>query len=368
MPFREEKAMRSSTEETLRALTRGAVATIAWVGIGLVSPTASRADVLCVNTDGSGGCYTSVAAAVDDAGPRDEVQVAPGTYIEPVISVSYVRKRVRGSGAGVTIIQWSGLFGFDVGGLGARLDLSDLTIEGPASRPAVWARFNGRLDLARVEIRGAEVGVSNFGVRATITDSTIHSNLDVGVQAGNRFRMTGSTVHSNGSDGVNFVGSNVTIEDCTVSGNAGTEVYVRGSATLRNSTIVGDSTVEGDALRIGALGSTKIEASVVSDDAGAVPGLPDVQNDGKLASRGYNLFKDGFSGDPPTGKTAFDLVGVNPLLGPLADNGGPTHTHALAPGSPALEAVLPKRSCRRPDQRGVAREPAPCDVGAFEAP
>ncbi|HUF78353.1 MAG TPA: choice-of-anchor Q domain-containing protein [Thermoanaerobaculia bacterium] len=61
-----------------------------------------------------------------------------------------------------------------------------------------------------------------------------------------------------------------------------------------------------------------------------------------------------------------DLPGVDPLLGPLADNGGPTHTHALLVGSPAIDTtalgVAPPE-----DQRGVPRPQGPrADIGAFE--
>jgi hypothetical protein len=55
-----------------------------------------------------------------------------------------------------------------------------------------------------------------------------------------------------------------------------------------------------------------------------------------------------------------------PLLGPLADNGGPTRTHAVLPGSPALNAGT---TCLAQDQRGEPRARSaedPCDLGAFE--
>jgi hypothetical protein len=75
--------------------------------------------------------------------------------------------------------------------------------------------------------------------------------------------------------------------------------------------------------------------------------------------------------------TATDQIGtaeapIDPLLGPLANNGGPTFTHALLPGSPALDALT--ESCPVTDQRGVARPydgdgdgVALCDIGAFES-
>jgi hypothetical protein len=55
---------------------------------------------------------------------------------------------------------------------------------------------------------------------------------------------------------------------------------------------------------------------------------------------------------------------VNPLLGPLAFNGGPTQTHALTPGSPAINAGV---NCPPVDQRRFPRDVGACDIGAFEA-
>ena len=65
--------------------------------------------------------------------------------------------------------------------------------------------------------------------------------------------------------------------------------------------------------------------------------------------------------------------GLNPRLGPLQNNGGPTPTHALLAGSPARNAADPARpgsgypACGPLDQRGRSRD-ARCDMGAFEAP
>jgi hypothetical protein len=54
------------------------------------------------------------------------------------------------------------------------------------------------------------------------------------------------------------------------------------------------------------------------------------------------------------------------MLGPLADNGGPTQTHALLPGSPAIDAG-DNTACPATDQRGVTRPlGAACDIGAYE--
>jgi hypothetical protein len=57
---------------------------------------------------------------------------------------------------------------------------------------------------------------------------------------------------------------------------------------------------------------------------------------------------------------------VDPLLGPLADNGGPTRTQKVGPGSPAFDAV-PAAACSQTDQRGVSRpQGAGCEAGAYE--
>lgn len=60
-----------------------------------------------------------------------------------------------------------------------------------------------------------------------------------------------------------------------------------------------------------------------------------------------------------------DLPGTGPLLAPLENNGGPTDTHALLPGSPALRNGLGSQ-CPAQDQRGTARL-NPCDAGAVES-
>jgi CSLREA domain-containing protein len=75
----------------------------------------------------------------------------------------------------------------------------------------------------------------------------------------------------------------------------------------------------------------------------------------------HNLVEDGSCGGTPG----------DPKLGPLADNGGPTLTHALLKGSPAIDAGDPATCAAEPvnnfDQRGIARpQGAGCDIGAYE--
>jgi uncharacterized Zn-binding protein involved in type VI secretion len=63
---------------------------------------------------------------------------------------------------------------------------------------------------------------------------------------------------------------------------------------------------------------------------------------------------------------ASDIIVGDGGLGGLADNGGPTFTHALLAGSPAINAGDPA-ACPATDQRGTART-ATCDIGSYEAP
>jgi hypothetical protein len=98
-------------------------------------------------------------------------------------------------------------------------------------------------------------------------------------------------------------------------------------------------------------------------------GDPDVDVVGAVESLGHNLIGDGSGG---SGYAATDLVGtsanpIDPKLGPLQDNGGPTQTMALLPGSPAISAGGLTDS--EWDQRGpgFARSVnGMTDIGAYE--
>ncbi len=91
-----------------------------------------------------------------------------------------------------------------------------------------------------------------------------------------------------------------------------------------------------------------------------------------LISQGYNLIQH--NGCTITGDTTGNLIGVDPMVGPVADNGGPTPTRQLFIGSPARDAANPAApgsggtACEATDQRGVARPVgARCDIGAIES-
>ena len=87
------------------------------------------------------------------------------------------------------------------------------------------------------------------------------------------------------------------------------------------------------------VGTLSMTATIVAGNT--APLGPDVSAFTPVTSGGYNLIGDatdstGFAGPGDQVGTAVDPI--DPRLGPLADNGGPTQTHALLPGSPAIDA------------------------------
>ncbi|MCR4410833.1 MAG: Ig-like domain-containing protein [Thermoguttaceae bacterium] len=186
--------------------------------------------------------------------------------------------------------------------------------------------------------------------RMTIENSTFTGNRAEVDGQGN-----GGAINNQSDGTLNLVNS-------TVSGNTsifGGGIINYGTLDVLNSTIVNNVGRWGGG--IDAQKTEFLENTIIANNRADVSG-PDVRS--AVTSRGHNLVGNtaGSSGFGAAG----DLLGVDPLLGPLADNGGPTQTHALLPGSPAIDAA---NSAAAPatDQRGVPRpQGAEADIGAFE--
>jgi predicted outer membrane repeat protein len=123
-----------------------------------------------------------------------------------------------------------------------------------------------------------------------------------------------------------------------------------GPVTVTNGTITGND--EGG-LVTGSLISITVKNSIIANNFGR-------NCYGPIHSLGHNLVNDNTCPLAASG----DLTNTNPLLGPLADNGGPTLTQALLPGSPAINHG-DNNGCPLVDQRGFLRLGG-CDIGAFE--
>jgi hypothetical protein len=150
----------------------------------------------------------------------------------------------------------------------------------------------------------------------------------------------------------------LTISNSTISNNGhGGAIENQGPLTITNSTVSANQGGIDDSV-IAALGDT-----VVAGNTGADLGGP-------VMSLGHNLIGDGSHG---SGFADTDLVGtaqnpIDPLLGPLQDNGGPTQTMALLPGSPAIDAG-DNTAAPMWDQRGAPFHRivnGVIDIGAFE--
>jgi len=98
------------------------------------------------------------------------------------------------------------------------------------------------------------------------------------------------------------------------------------------------------------------------------PGGGDCVNDGGsgLSGSGNNLIEDSANACGFADKVNGNIIGTDPQLGPLADNGGSTETYALLSGSAAVDAGTDS-GCPASDQRGKARPyGSHCDIGAYE--
>jgi CSLREA domain-containing protein len=233
----------------------------------------------------------------------------------------------------------------------------------------VFRVANG-LSTVRVQIGGITIsngldasggGIFTSGLAAlTVKNCVITGNAANSSGGGvrNEARLTltvvGSTISGNtaGSDGGGIVnggiGSSATIINSTVSGNQaarGGGIYDVGfgittlhltNCTITNNTATNQSSASG--LHTGDQSNQPwnptVGNTIVAGNLG--PG-PDVV--GFFTSRGNNLVKSDGSNGFTNGSNG-DQVGlaVNPRLGPLANNGGPTQTHALLVGSPALDS------------------------------
>jgi hypothetical protein len=223
----------------------------------------------------------------------------------------------------------------------------------------------GNLTLNTCEISGnsatGDVNSEGGGIvtgstsTVTINDSTISDNTATSgggiFSAWGTIYLNNSTISgniANGGGGVNNLGGTVTINNSTFSNNS---VVTMGGGGIRNE----------------ASGTVTIQNSLIAKNLGSLG--PDCNGD--ITSAGYNLIGD-TSGCTFSSSTG-DLTDINPRLGSLTDNGGPTSTHALNPGSPALDGGN-NATCLSTDQRGESRPfdgdgdgTATCDIGAFEA-
>lgn len=362
------------------------------------------------------GTYTLTVAGTN------EEDAASGDL--DITGQSFDTLSIQGAGAAATIVDGGGIdrvfhvcpTGFDC--VAKTVDIADVTIRnGDAGTDSGGGiRNRGILRLTRTVVTGntASAGTCGGGIdnvdtgTLTLTDSVLSGNVAAGISgggglcnhAGSLARLVGTTISGNMATGSSALGggilsmqvADVTLTNCTVSGNssdgAGAGIFNYGGygftrTTLNNVTVTGNTAGTMDITGAGGGGVATVYSfgyiflrnTILAGNTDLAGTAPDCG--GQLDSAGYNLIES-TTGCSFTSPDATNVTGVDPSLGPLQDNGGPTPTRALLPGSAAINAGNPT-GCEdwdrgvlagpvTDDQRHVARaQGTACDVGAYEA-
>jgi hypothetical protein len=340
--------------------------------------------------------------------PSDVINVASGDYVLSNGTLGITENMTingagAGAGAGATTIDGGGNQVFSVSGPApSSVTFTGMNIQGSAGQDNSGGGIGfvpsntGTLNISHVVFTGnstddVDGGAiffsddSSAGAALHITDSTISGNALTccGNGAGIAFEnggagtvtIDGSTLSGNtagtnspsSGDGgaVYFDGATMTITNSTISDNSASQGagldLTAGATSLTNDTIADNSlTPSGVGSGAGIFGAATVTANntIVSGNTGATAGTNDC--DAHVPSSDHSLENGTDCG--------FSIDG-DPMLEPLANNGGPTQTMALAAGSAAIDAgdaaqcpATDQRGDPRPDVTGTA-----CDVGAYES-
>jgi hypothetical protein len=346
--------------------------------------------------------FTSIQAAVDAASSGETIDVADGTYSESIsigqpltldgadAANTILQAPTTGSGTGVAIHNTSGtviLQGFTVTGFAFGVSVASFS-DAVVSDDTLINNHTG------TNGSGQGGGIHNEGT-LTVRGSTVSNNTAFvgggGVYNSGTLSLIASTIadnSANGSDGggVQNDQGNLTVTNCTIVGNSATNGFGGGIAsdtemsflgaavTVTDSTITGNSAVFGGG--ISTFGNANLANTIIAANSASSAGS-DVH--GFSFTTDHDVVGELVAANAPgfttSGPTASIVLGTDSLsaigLGPLQDNGGPTPTMALLPGSPAIDAGdnAPASAFARPatDQRGLSRIfNGTIDVGAFE--
>jgi hypothetical protein len=342
---------------------------------------------------------TDTAGLTSDGGSADITISGDNAY--PVFAVAFVKLTV----SNLTVANGGILATGAIRNGGGTLEVSNSTISGISNQ-------NGTLEVSNSTISGNSAsGISNFFGTATVSNSTISGTIGSGVYNSDFGTVTvsNSTISGNsaatGGGIYNDRGGTLEVINSTISGNGtgasgsdGGGIYNRGTLEVSNSTISGNSAEEGGGIyNSDPDGTVTVSNSTISDNSASFGGGinnkvtfpaasatfkntivaannaslfgPDVR--GPFTSQGHNLIGQSdcsvefcFTNEDLVGTSANP---IDPMVGPLANNGGPTLTHALLEGSPAIDKGVAVEGITT-DQRGFARPQGTApDIGSFES-
>jgi CSLREA domain-containing protein len=320
-----------------------------------------REAVLAANA-GSGGDTIDLPAGVvrlGRAGPNENAAATGDLDLTKSVLL-------MGAGARSTIVDAAGLDRvFDVAP-GVTALLADLTITGGfADSNGGGIQNAGTLTLLRATVAGNEARVatsrSGGGIASSgtlvVTQSTIAGNRAYnggGIDVAGALSLTSSTISGNlaGGPGANGSGGGIR-------GSASATLTASSASIVDNVAFNGSGSGGGIAAPAATLANT-IVANNLSHPPDQSATFADNCAVGAVTSQGHNLSNGTDCGLTGPG----DRPGVDPKLGPPADNGGPTDTEAPLAGSPAVDAGA---DCPSLDQRGVSRpRGGACEIGAYE--
>jgi len=338
-------------------------------------------DAICA--DAGGAC--SLRAAIEEANSlagADSVNVPAGNYLLSQGSLA-INDAVTVTGAYTKLT----------------------VIDGNANgRVFSIASSAGEVTLETMTLQNGSVSTSGGGVSAgnsllTIRNAVIRDNAATGIDAwggaiyiwgaGNRLVVENSLITRNSAEHASAIRSSnsdvelrnttlsynhssnarygvivdfsnqpnsIALENTTITGNTGGTglTLFEAQTTIVNSTIAGNS--DGAAINAERNSSVTVTNTILYGNNRNC-----TTNGGTIISGGYNIDDRNTCGFAAAG----DQINTDPMLGPLAGNGGPTPTRGLLAGSPALNAG-DNTACLATDQRGTARDDGNCDIGAYE--
>lgn len=345
------------------------------------------------STQGSGGGIASTAVTLTNSTVNGNAAHADGGGVFlGVGDATLTGSTVAGNSAGTR-------------GGGIHAETGAVTLTGSTVKNNVATNSGGGISTLSATLTGSTVsgnqsGGAGGGISTgmiTLTNSTVSDNtaasLGGGILAGLRSTLVGSTVSGNtaGGQGGGIFSSTTNLTNCTISGNTSGAARIVGGGdgggvfaqhgTFLNSTIVENRAIgvadfggAGVASQFGVTDPIRLKNTIIAQNFDSDFQEHDVI--GLFASDGNNLI--GVRGGDAGGfDEARDLLGtadapIDPVLGDLANNGGPTKTHALLAGSPAIDAGN-NVGAPATDQRGRPRIKdgngdgrAVVDIGAFE--